>query len=79
MKKLKRIISNQNRRKKFELALSFIKNNDTIIDIGVDPSLGGNTNYFEKWFKLSNKLTCLGVNSDFSEFKQKFLNFNLVE
>ena len=79
MRKLKQMISNRNRRKKFELALSVIKANDNIIDIGVDPSLGGNTNYFEKWFKLSNELTCLGVYSDFSEFKQEFPNFNLVE
>lgn len=79
MEKLKQKISNQNRRKKFELAQSLIKVNDTIIDIGVDPWLGGNTNYFEKWFTLPNKLTCLGVHSDFSKFKQAFPNFNLLE
>ena len=73
------MISNQNRRKKFLLALSLIKANNTVIDIGVDPSLGGNTNYFEKWYNLSNKLTCLGLHSDFSKFKQEFPNFNLVE
>lgn len=79
MEKLKQKISDKNRRKKFDLAMSLIKENDTIIDIGVDPTLDGNTNYFEKWFKLPNELTCLGVHSDFSNFKQEFSNFNIIE
>lgn len=48
IKQLKEKVSTKNRKRKFELALSFIKENDSIIDIGVDPSLGGTTNYFEK-------------------------------
>ena len=79
MRRLKQILSDRNRKKKFELAQSLIKPNDTIIDIGVDPWLGGNTNYFEKWFNLPNQLTCLGVNSDFSQFRQEFPNFKLIE
>lgn len=79
MKRLKQKISNRNREKKFKHAMSLIKNNDVIIDIGVDPFLGGNTNYFEKWYKLPNKLTCLGVYADFSKFKKEFPDFNLIE
>ena len=79
MKKIKEFISNQNRKRKFELAISYIQKEDTIIDIGVDPSLGGNTNYFEKWYNLSNKLTCLGVEGDFSKFKKAFPDFELIE
>jgi len=72
-------LRNQNRRRKFELAQSLIKSTDEIIDIGVDPSVDGNTNYFEKLYTLPNKLTCIGIYSDFSKFKQEFPNFNLVE
>ena len=79
MKILKQKISNRNREKKFKIAMSLINNNDTVIDIGVSPSLGGNTNYFEKWYNLPNKLTCLGVYADFSEFKKEFPKFNLIE
>jgi len=79
MKRLKHIISNNNRSKKFDIALKLIKDNDTIIDIGVDPSINGITNYFEKWFKLPNNLTCLGIHADFAKFKQEFPNFKLIE
>jgi hypothetical protein len=79
MRKFKEKISTKNRKRKFEFALTHIKEDDTIIDIGVDPTLDGNTNYFEKWFTLPNKLTCLGVNADFSEFKQEFPSFELIE
>ena len=79
MKKLKQKISNNNREKKFKLAMSLIKENDTVIDIGVAPSIRGNTNYFERWYKLPNKLTCLGLNADFSKFKKEFPKFNLIE
>lgn len=79
IKKLKILISNKNRRRKYLLATSLIKENDTVIDIGVDPTLGGNTNYFEKWFNLPNKLTCLGVKSDFTLFTKEFPNFKLIE
>lgn len=79
MKQLRHRISNQNRRSKFDLALSLIKDNDTIIDIGVYEKNEGNANYFEQWYTLPNKLTCLGVHSDFSEFKQAFPNFDLIE
>lgn len=78
IRKLKTIISDSNRRKKYQMAISLIKKNDTIIDIGVDPTLGGNTNYFEKYFKLPNKLTCLGVQNDFSNFMQNFPDFELL-
>lgn len=77
--KLKTYISNKNRGRKYLMATSLIKESDTVIDIGVDPTLGGNTNYFEKWFNIPNKLTCLGVNSDFSGFKKEFPNFRLIE
>lgn len=79
MKKLKEKISTKNRRKKFELAMSLINLNDSIIDIGVDPTLDGNTNYFEKWYSLPNELTCLGVTGDFTKFKEEFSNFKLIE
>jgi hypothetical protein len=79
IKQLKQQVSTQNRKRKFDLALSYIKENDTIIDIGVDPTLGGNTNYFEKWFTLQNKLTCLGVASDFTNFRKEFPKFELIE
>lgn len=79
MKKLKKKISDSNRRKKFNMAMSLIKDNDTVIDLGVDPSLDGNTNYFEKWFDRKNKLTCLGVTSDFSKFKKAFPDFDFLE
>ena len=79
LKRLKEAVSTKNRQRKFELALSFIKENDSIIDIGVDPSLGGTTNYFEKWFTLTNKLTCLGLKADFSKFRKEFPDFELIE
>ncbi len=79
MKKLKHKISNRNRQRKFNLAMTLIGADDTIIDIGVDPTNGGNTNYFEKWYKLPNKLTCLGVNADFTEFRQLYPGFELIE
>ncbi|MGB4416002.1 MAG: methyltransferase domain-containing protein [Paludibacter sp.] len=72
-------ISTQNRKRKFKLAISYIQRDDEIIDIGADPGLGGNINYFEKWFQLPNKLTCLGIYADFTKFKQKFPNFELIE
>lgn len=76
--KLKYKISNKNRLRKYQLAVSLINNKDTIIDIGVDPSLGGNTNYFEKFFNLPNKLTCLGVQNDFANFENAFPDFELL-
>lgn len=79
MRKIKEKISNQNRRRKFELALSYIQIDDAIIDIGVSTSLEGNTNYFEKWYTLPNKLTCLGISDDFTRFKHEFPNFELIE
>jgi hypothetical protein len=79
VKYLKEKVSTKNRKRKFELALSFIKKNDSIIDIGVDTSLGGTTNYFEKWFMLPNKLTCFGVKSDFSKFRKEYPKFELIE
>lgn len=79
MKKLKEKVSSQNRKRKFELAMSLIQLNDSIIDIGVDPTLDGTTNYFEKWYSLSNELTCLGISGDFSQFKDEFPNFKLIE
>ena len=77
--KLKSYISNKNREKKYQKAISLVKENDAIIDVGVDPWLGGNTNYFEKWFNLPNKLTCLGVQNDFTKFKHAFPDFELLE
>lgn len=79
IRKLKKYISNKNRGRKYLMATSFVKENDTIIDIGVDPTLGGNTNYFEKWFNIPNKLTCLGVQGDFTQFRKEFPSFNLIE
>lgn len=72
-------ISTNNRRRKFDLVMHHINADDTIIDIGVDPTLGGNTNYFEKWYNLPNKLTCLGVKADFSKFIERFPNYKLIE
>ncbi len=79
IRQLKDKVSTQNRKRKFDFAMSFIKRNDTVIDIGVDPTLGGTTNYFEKWFTAPNKLTCLGVKADFSKFKMMFPNFELIQ
>lgn len=78
IRKLKVHISDTNRRKKYQMATSLINQKDTIIDIGVDPALGGNTNYFEKFYHLPNKLTCLGVQSDFTNFRQAFPDFELL-
>lgn len=78
IRKLKKNVSDSNRRKKYQLAVSFINENDTVIDIGVDPTLGGNTNYFEKFFDLPNKLTCLGVEDDFTEFTLAFPDYELL-
>lgn len=77
--KLKTYISNKNRGRKYLMATSLVKEDDTIIDIGVDPTLGGNTNYFEKWFNIPNQLTCLGVKGDFSKFKKEFPDFKLIQ
>lgn len=79
LKKLKETISTRNRMRKFKSVCEHIYPDDKIIDIGVDPSLGGNTNYFEKWYNLPNSLTCLGVNSDFTEFRKTFPYFELIE
>jgi len=79
MKKLKQRISIQNRKRKFNLAISHIKENDHIIDVGVDPSFSTSTNYFEKWYTLPNKLTCLGVSDDFTRFRKEFSNYELIE
>ena len=78
IKKLKGDISYSNRVKKYQMATALIKKNDSVIDIGVDPGLGENTNYFEKFYNLPNKLTCLGVQHDFSEFTQAFPDFELI-
>lgn len=58
--------------------MSLIQADDTVIDIGVAPSLNGSANYFEKWYNLPNKLTCLGMHADFSNFKQEYPDFDLV-
>jgi len=54
-------VSNKNRESKYKIAKKFIKNGDSILDIGVDPTLSFNTNYFEKMYDIDNKLSCLGV------------------
>lgn len=79
IERLKTYVSNSNRLRKYQLAVSQINGNDTVIDIGVDPTLGGNTNYFERFFNLPNKLTCLGVQNDFTKFKHAFPDFELLE
>ena len=66
--KLKWHISNKNRCAKYLLAKKYIKIEDRILDIGIDPTLSTNTNYFEKMYNLKNELTCLGVYGDFSDF-----------
>lgn len=76
--KLKTYISDSNRFRKFQMAISKIKVGDKIIDIGVDPHMGGNTNYFEKWFNLPNSLTCLGIKNDFTNFVKTFPEFELL-
>lgn len=79
MKILKHKISVQNRKKKFDLAMTLIKESDTIVDIGVSPWYNGTENYFEKWFKSKNEVTCLGLHSDFSKFRQEFPHFKMIE
>jgi hypothetical protein len=78
LEKFKSKVSTKNRIKKYSFAVSYIKKDDVILDIGVDPTLGGTTNYFEKFYDLPNKLVCLGVNDDFSKFKTMFPDFELV-
>lgn len=77
--KLKWKISAKNRLNKFRQAISLIREGDTVLDIGVSPSLAYTTNYFEKYYNLPNKLTCLGVlGGDFNKFKEAFPNFDLI-
>jgi hypothetical protein len=79
MRKLKRFVQIKNRKRKFDIAMSLIKDDDTVIDIGVAPTFKDNANYFENWFNKPNELTCLGLHADFSNFKKKFPNYNVVE
>ncbi|MCX7710986.1 MAG: class I SAM-dependent methyltransferase [Clostridia bacterium] len=78
LQRIKSYLSTKNRKKKFGLAMTYIKPGDEIIDIGVDPCINGNVNYFEKWFQGPNKLTCLGLNKDFSSFKAAFPHVDLI-
>jgi hypothetical protein len=77
--KLKLRISDNNRMAKLKMVIPLIKGNDTILDIGVDPSIAGNTNYFEKWFAGGNPVTCLGLHGDYSLFKSSLPNRKLIE
>jgi len=80
MKKLKKLISDRNRRGKFDLAMSMIPPTSKVIDIGVDPTITGNTNYFERGFNYKNNiwpLSALGVKADFSKFQKEFPLVNL--
>ena len=44
-------VSTKNRTKKMNIALEYLKNDDMkIMDLGVDPTVNGNTNYFEKFY-----------------------------
>jgi SAM-dependent methyltransferase len=60
------------------LALSYIREGDTIVDIGISSSMGGDTNYFEKWFKGTNSVTCLGLYDDYSLFQRTFPHCTIV-
>lgn len=75
----KKKVSDNNRLKKYKLAASFIKDNNKVIDIGIDPSLNDNINYFEKLYDLKNELTCIGVFDDYSKFKAHFPNYKLIQ
>lgn len=77
--KIKTFVSGRNRHKKFKEVLKYIMPGYTIVDIGVDSSLGIYTNYFERWFKDKNHLTCLGLYGEYSGFMREFPNVNLIQ
>lgn len=73
-------VSTKNRTKKMNIALEYLKDKNTsILDLGVDPTVNGNTNYFEKWFKGENKVTCMGRFGNFTEFKKMFPKYEVIE
>lgn len=79
LKSLKKRLSHKNRIKKYLLFKSLLRENDTILDIGVTPNVRGENDYLEKYYDITNSLTCMGLYANFSVFKQTYPAFNLIQ